>query len=338
MKALATTKYISIGALCALLFGLLLISCDSIEGDDLESCPVEYRVKFKYDRNMKYADAFAHEVNAVAIFAFNDAGDLVYLQSESGENLAVEGYEMKVEFDPREYHLIVWGGLISEASFYMPVASNIGMKNAQLTCKLDRKHRGTEAYQDQDLTPLFHGLVAKQGASKSTSTTVVVPLTKNTNNVRVVLQQLTGDLDPNQFVFQITDNNGWLNYTNLLLADETLTYEAWRVDGGTASLNSASRSGNNVAIAELTVGRLMKESNSVLVISTLEGEVVLSIPLIQFALMVKGYYNQGMEDQEYLDRQDEYNFTFFLDSNQKWINSSIVINGWQVVLNETDLN
>ena len=45
-----------------------------------------------------------------------------------------------------------------------------------------------------------------------------------------------------------------------------------------------------------------------------------------------------MSDQEYLDRQDEYNMTFFLDENNRWLATTIIINSWRVVLNPTDLN
>ena len=44
-----------------------------------------------------------------------------------------------------------------------------------------------------------------------------------------------------------------------------------------------------------------------------------------------------MTQQEYLDRQDEYNMTFFLDENMKWINTSIIINDWVVRFNEMDM-
>jgi Protein of unknown function (DUF1812). len=45
-----------------------------------------------------------------------------------------------------------------------------------------------------------------------------------------------------------------------------------------------------------------------------------------------------MSNQEYLDRQDEYNIMFFLDSNNNWIKTRIIINGWAVVLNDFPLN
>ena len=93
-----------------------------------------------------------------------------------------------------------------------------------------------------------------------------------------------------------------------------------------------------VAIAELTVGRLVLENNPILTVTNDKGETVLSIPLIDYALLVKGHYNREMSDQEYLDRQDEYNMTFFLDENGHWANSTIIINDWQIVLNDADLS
>ncbi|MEE0235701.1 MAG: FimB/Mfa2 family fimbrial subunit, partial [Bacteroidales bacterium] len=36
------------------------------EGD----CGVYYRIRFKYDYNIKFADAFANEVNSVALYVF----------------------------------------------------------------------------------------------------------------------------------------------------------------------------------------------------------------------------------------------------------------------------
>jgi hypothetical protein len=80
------------------------------------------------------------------------------------------------------------------------------------------------------------------------------------------------------------------------------------------------------------------ENNPILTITNDKGEKVLSIPLIDYALLVKGHYNRNMDNQEYLDRQDEYNMTFFLDENDHWVDSFIYINSWKVVLNNADLS
>jgi hypothetical protein len=63
---------------------------------------------------------------------------------------------------------------------------------------------------------------------------------------------------------------------------------------------------------------------------------VCRIPLADYALLVKGNYRKEMSDQEYLDRQDEYTMTFFLDEGE-WVSSVIYINSWRVVLNDTEL-
>lgn len=66
-------------------------------------------------------------------------------------------------------------------------------------------------------------------------------------------------------------------------------------------------------------------------------KVIFSIPVNDYALLVKGYNNKAMSDQEYLDRQDEYNMTFFLDERGKWLSSVIIINNWRIVRHDQTL-
>lgn len=58
----------SIGALAL----LGLAACDYIHDDSLPLC--EYRLRFVYDYNMKYADAFPNEVTKAALFICDDKG------------------------------------------------------------------------------------------------------------------------------------------------------------------------------------------------------------------------------------------------------------------------
>lgn len=347
MKVLAYIERMRTWALLLATVGLTMTSCDSILGEDDVDCSVEYRVKFKYDKNMKFADAFANEVKSVTLYAFDEEGKFVYQRTEQGDILAADGYTMPVEVAPGDYNLVTWGGLEGEGSFSVPVLTQGVSTMDDLNCKMNRQYLSRandgSAYVDKDLAPLFHGQVKKQSFGRAASQQVItIPLTKNTNNVRIVLQHLSGEaVDVSKFTFTIEDENGLMNYDNNLLDDEELTYYAWRTDSGTADMNSqGSRATTSVsvAIAELTVGRLVIENNPVLTIANDKGEKVLSIPLIDYALMVKGYYNREMTDQEYLDRQDEYNMTFFLDENDRWVSSSIIINSWKVVLSDVDLN
>jgi len=66
------------------------------------------------------------------------------------------------------------------------------------------------------------------------------------------------------------------------------------------------------------------------------GERVFTVPLIDYILLVKGKYNEDMSDQEYLDRQDTYDMTFFI-VNGRWASAYIYINSWRVTLQSEHL-
>lgn len=324
----------------ALLATVAFASCDSILDEEDVDCSMDYRVKFKYDMNMKFADAFAHEVKSVTLYAFDQEGRFAYQSTEQGDMLAEDEYSMKVEVEPGDYDLVTWAGLEGEESFAVPILTPGVSTLDDLNCRMNREYLGRaadgSAYVNQDLKPLFHGMVTKQNFGRAHRDEIItVPLTKNTNNVRVVLQHLNGSaVDVSKFTFTIEDENGLMDYTNKLVDDEELTYYAWHTEQGTAELTpdgSRATTSVGVAIAELTVGRLVMGKKPILTIYNDKKEKVLSIPLIDYALLVKGNYNREMSDQEYLDRQDEYNMTFFLDESDQWYNSTIYINGWRVM-------
>jgi hypothetical protein len=197
----------------------------------------------------------------------------------------------------------------------------------------------------EDVGSLFYGMkrVTFEGTYGTHQETIY--LTKNTNTIRVVLQHLSGiDVNPDEFIFKITDENGVMAYDNNVLEDEMLTYFPWSVTSGSAGIDAELKSTKaqtsvSVALAEFTVGRLVTGKNPTLSISNkVTGKTVLSIPFKDYALLVKGNYNKDMSDQEYLDRQDEYNLTFFLDEHGNWLTSQIIINSWHLVLQDSELN
>lgn len=65
------------------------------------------------------------------------------------------------------------------------------------------------------------------------------------------------------------------------------------------------------------------------------GETIASIRLIDAVLLVMGYENsRRLTEQQYLDYKDEYNLTFFLDSNHHWLNGLMQIESWRRVYTE----
>lgn len=330
-KTLLTSK---IGLLVAI-FAVLFTSCENnIIFDGEGDCSVHYKIKFAYDKNMKYADAFAKEVSSVSLYIFDTNGVLVYQGNETGSTLADENYSMPIELNPGKYNMLAWCGVGNGEYFTLPQAE-IGVTSIdELKCKLNRNN----GISDKELAPLFHGQQEITIGEEPGIHYETISLTKNTNTVRVVLQQLSGDdVDPSLFSFEIQDYNGYMAHDNTLLEDELITYKPWSLSTGTADVNaelhSRAASTVGVAVAELTTARLVEGENPLLVVKNMaEDKVVLSIPLIDYALLVKGNYNRNMSAQEYLDRQDEYNLTFFLDESGEWISSSIIINSWRVVL------
>ena len=335
----------------ALLWALntvMFTSCDdSIVYEGEGDCPVHYRIGFKYDKNMKFADAFSHEVSSVALYVFDLSGVLVFQGTESGAQLA-DDYTMSIEVRPGEYELLAWCGLGDGESFTVPQAKIGVTTKDELVCKMNGvAMNGCRVVQD-DLSPLFHGFAKVTLADKPGVHVNTISLTKNTNVVRVILQQLSGeDVEPDLFSFEIQDRNGLMAYDNSILDDGLVIYKPWNLSTGNADINAEIRndvqtrasSTVGVVVAEMTTGRLVEENAPVLVVrNQKKGEVVLAIPLVDYALLVKGHYNRNMSDQDYLDRQDEYNLTFFLDESGRWISSSVVVNSWRVVLNNQTIN
>ncbi len=340
--------------LLALAFAYMTVcSCNGVIYDDEGDCTPHYRVKFRYDYNMKFADAFAHEVNMVTLYLLDGNDSIVWQRTERGEALAADGYAIDIDGDipPGKYSLTAWCGTDDKRSF---VVSD-GDKGRQLTCRLNREHdAGGGAFVDKDIDRLFYGRLDNLTFSGDEGVyTYTVPLVKNTNNIRVVLQNLTEgeEIDADRFSFFITSDNGFMDWDNSLIADETVTYHAWYTetasadfDGGTgAELTAAPATRQtavgvqNAVVAELTISRLVKGRETRLVIVNNEtGAEVLNIPLTDYALLVKGYYNRDMADQEFLDRQDVFDLVFFL-KNGNWLGSQIYINSWRIVLQDTEL-
>ena len=329
------------------LAGGMAVSCGGLIYEDEGDCSVSYRVRFRYEMNMKYADAFAHEVRSVTLYALDEDGSIVWSKTESGDALTVEGYSMEVDVPAGKYGLLAWCDADEYKSWTFPQAK---VRN-DLGCALNHKSDADgSAYTDGRIDDLYYGYLAEADFTADEGTVMVtLPLMKNTNNFKVVLQHLSGKpVDKDKFDFFITDDNCKMDWDNNLLPCDNVTYRAWSVSSGSAEVGTrsvtepveATRATESfgVALAELTTGRLVMGHKPRLHIRNKEtGATVLSVPLLDYALLVKGRYNESIPDQEYLDRQDDYNLVFFLDKNENWANSFIYINSWKVVLQNEDL-
>ena len=97
-------------------------------------------------------------------------------------------------------------------------------------------------------------------------------------------------------------------------------------------------------VADFTVGRLIEthREKMMLTIANKDGRTVARIPVMDYALMGKEYYekeyNWPMDEREFLDRLDECVMTLFLDENHRWVSCVIQILSWRVVLSNVDVD
>lgn len=343
--------------ICAVLVCMAaLSSCSNWLYKDEGDCSVHYRVKFCYDMNLKWADAFANEVTSVHLYAFDKSGLLVWQNEEKIEKPEADNFSMLLDVPAGDYRLVAWCGLRNDGehdeSFSVPDATPGVTRIEQLQCSLNRLRDDSGAYSDTRLYRLFHGSldVTLPTAEDGGTYDYTIYLTKNTNHVRVMLHHLSGeDVDVNQFTFRIDDENGVMGYDNGLLDDENIAYRPWNLQNSEAGLDkdenqSRALISSTGAIADLTVGRMMepRRKKMMLTINNSDGEKVARIPVIDYALLAKEYYEEEyghkMTDQEFLDREDEYVLTLFLDENNRWISSQILIHSWCIVLQDQELD
>jgi hypothetical protein len=326
--------------LATLFFALSTSSCKEgfiYEGEG--DCGTYYNIAFKYDYNMKFADAFANEVNSVSLFVFDSNDTLVQnIVVNDSEKVQSSGFSIPLELASGKYELVAWAGLMNEESFDLLADVEVGKtkrEELQVALKTTNDNRV-----EKDLQPLYHGAMTLDYTSEPGTYTETISLVKDTNVVRIMLQQMSDGLVAEKFRYEITADNGLLNWNNEVIENGMLTYAPWSVTSGTADVgpdygtNSTRADQVSVAVAEFTLNRMMDGKSPILTIYNLEeNEVVLSIPIADYALLVKGHYNSNMPNQEYLDRQDEYTMIFFLDEDGDWLSASIIVNSWRVVLN-----
>lgn len=338
---------------------LMLTSCNNPVFDDEGDCEVHYYLRFVYDMNLKWADAFPSEVNSVNLYVFNQNGIFVKEYLGRGDELSQPGYEMELDLDPGTYQLVAWCGLYNDGeemtSFTVPTPTPGVTTIDELTCTLNTTSTDEyPVYSDKRLYFMYHGNmdVELPDSQDGSTYTYTMYLTKDTNHIRIILQQLSGeDMDPDQFAFNIVDADGELAYDNALIGDTKVNYFQWARQSAEAGVSQKDPAGNNEltyvkgVVADLSVSRMMADhaNQFYLTVTNLKNneDIITQVPVIQYALLSKDYYemayNHTMTDQEFLDREDEYVLTFFLDQNIRWVDTAIYIHSWRVVLNNQTL-
>ena len=302
MKKQYHTLYIYVALL--LLFGLP--ACDFIHDGELPPC--DFKLRFVYDYNMKYADAFQKEVDMVDLFIYNDKGG--FLQKQHIEGAELKENNVRLNLDPGTYYLVSWAGLVDTSYSYTQPILDTPIEDLKVRTLREAQSR----LQDNALHPLWHSLDTIQ-ITGTEHGEKVISLFKNTNKVRIVLQRDSSQsLDVKDFTFAIYADNGYMDYRNLLLEDDTILYSPYYLDNVeiSADPSGTTHPSQTVAVAEMNTMQLHADRNYRLVVRYRhQKQDILNVNLNEYLALTK-MESHDIGKQEYLERQDEYALVLFL--------------------------
>lgn len=306
--------------------------------EDLEECPQPYSVCFRYDYNMEFANLFADEVDNLSVYVFNADGKYLRTFSDRGEALRKPGYRLPLPLEAGNYRFVTWAGL--EGNDFVPTTLQPGVSSPDdLVVAL--RHDGGEVPSDSPLTPLWQAkaenIVVPEPGEVRTDT---LGLVKDTKTIRVILQRRDGaPIHAADYGFRIEcpRGNGRLAYDNTLLDEEMLIYRPYSQTETAATADTVAH-----VTADMSVSRLLVDNAMRLFVSKADGgSTLVDIPLIGYLLLTQMEQDKRIKsNQEYLDRQDFYTITLFLDGEPgevHWFDGLIIINGWALRPGSTDL-
>ena len=310
-----------------------LVSCEYIH-EDLKPC--DHYLHFTYTHNMKFADAFQHELvcqeeaKTAELFIFD--GDGKFLSSQSLPTETLQENRIRLNLDPGKYKLLAWAGLNDTDYTWTKPAAGESMDEWLMSVRQD------EGVVARELSGLFQGtleLTIPSGGETDTE----FPLVKNTNKIRLALIDANSGtgLQADDFTILATTHNGDLNAQNQPGADEAVLWKPYLqqvetvadTEGGTAM---------QAVVAELNTMRLMDGSRTSLQLSH-KGETTpfLQVDLTDFLLLTQ-MESHDLDAQEYLDRQDEYKMVVYLDIvDGKAHCLEVIVNDWTIRLDDVNL-
>ena len=312
-------------------------SCSLIYTDQ-EDCEFGLHLRFKYDYNMSFGDAFATQVSRVSVYVFDEDGKFVTCKSEEGAALAEEDYRMKIELPHGKYRFICWGGSYDESFTHHKLTDSCVPTVELLEALMIRDSENEVKCSDGcPLRSIFWGDAKDIEVDPKSIRQETISLMKLTNQIKINLINGEGeDMCKEDFDLYMNGSNGRLCANDAcVLEDDMVKFHPYHLadrpallQGGT--LTKATREG---VTAEFSCPRIIKDDKELRIhaIDRRKGEDVLDFPI---ATVLASYAPQAYETadgilhfldpQEYLDRQDLYNLTFVLKDGD-WISVEIQV-------------
>lgn len=313
-------------ALCVVLVGFS--SCRKFIYNNNDACSA--KIRFVYDYNMKFADAFAHEVAQVDIFIFNEQDILVGRITED-VTPDDKDFLLTPRIENGVYSFLAWPG-VSQGGYILPELTVGTTTYSDLRVQLETANKLI----NRELAPLWHGYVHHVEVGKKPNQEVVIPLIKNTNTFRINLLSAHGNkpIDINNYQFEIIADNGYYEADNSPIANNIVTYYPYyRQNISQSTVQGDTK--YTTSVVELSTARIMDKAKNRLVVRSLDTKkILLDLSLNDLLLEYRLQRYSSMPAQEFFDREDSYAISFFFtegtNPEQHFVSVAVMVNDWLV--------
>lgn len=329
-------------AVLAVLGAPLFVGCNGFIHDDLPECNHDIRVKLSYTMNMDFEERIA-EVPTAHIFIFDSKGMLAGEKTvTSAELVAADGVTSVTVPASGDYQIVVWGGLSEDSPFRLDGTRAVSTIE-DVTCRLmyettEQGHKVNKTH----FPHLYHSLTPTTFQVSDVEQEIVLnELTKNTNTLTVTLHNRSDKpLKAGEYTFVVTDNNAVMGHDNSIKPEDThVQYHATAVESGKRPVSDGQGgvSGTQAesVVATIPLARLMEDSAGYLYVYKGTEEIA-KVSITELLLKCKQYEAPHMDNQEYLDRQDSYSISFFVNEGGYVIKSLVYVNDWEIITQDID--
>lgn len=325
-------------ALAVLLTATLSFSsCDRLH-EDLQPCPQGVRLRFVYDYNMEFANAFPSQVDCLTLLIYDKEGRYVDSRTAFRPETADENWRMVIDMPAGQYRFLAYGGMACDDASFSFVTDPAQTAFADLRVQLDQASLTSPV--SKPLHHLYYGdleFEVPQAGNGTDYAEATVYMMKDTNDIRVLLANLNNTpIDEADFDFSLITDNTLLNSNNNIVPTTETTYCPWsRGNLGAGVLPTGEEA--TFAYAELSTSRLVRGNPTTLLITRKkDGKEVVRMPLINLLLLMKSDRYPDMDAQEFLDRESRWNVTFLIAGDDVWMRATIVVNDWIVRINNAE--